>query len=311
VVKATRRKVEGMVEGWRERLASVAGEDMLPLSFFFEGEEEEEEEGGQEREEGGGRKRRREGGKEGGEGRQVRVVVCVEVEDKEEGCTGGKEEEEEEEDEGGEEEEHDLRARERGSLHARRGLSAAAGWLYEGGREGGKEGGLPHAQAPLPAEAMVFVRSPLACLVVLREGGREGWVSMLLHRGFPLDVSSAATAAAVTIRVEVPVLLRGVVERLANMLPPSGCKSSSSSSRNVKEMIDEVMMGRRKKEEEGGRAGGREGTTKEEEEEEEEEYEVEVLVRKLVGILTYHGYLRPCKGEGEREKRKDEGDERA
>ena len=116
-----------------------------------------------------------------------------------------------------------------------------------------------------------------------------------------MDVSSAATAAAVTIMVEVPVLLRGVVERLANMLPPSGCKSSSSSSRNVKEMIDEVMMGRRKKEEEGGRAGGREGTAKEEEEEEEEEeYEVEVLVRKLVGVLTYHGYLRPCKGEGER-----------
>jgi len=276
VVQATRRRVEGMLEGWRERLASVAVEDLLPLSCFYEGEEEEEEEG----EESEGRKRRRKGGKEAGDERHVRVVVCVEVEDKEEGCS---EKGEKEEEEGEEEEGRDLRARERGSLHARRGLSAAAWWSYEGGREGGKEEGLPQAHAPLPAEAMVFVRSPLACLVVLRKGGREGWVSMLLYRGFPLDVSSAATAAAVTVRVEVPVLLRGVVEKLTDMPPPG------SSSSNVRVLMDAVMGSKKE--------GGREGKA------EEEEYEVEVLVRKLVGVLVYHGYLRPWKGEGEKKEK--------
>jgi len=289
VVTATRKRVERLLEGWRERLAKVAVEDLLPLSSFFEEEEEEDEEEEEEEEEVGRRKRKGKGkgGNEEGYGKHVRVVVCVEAEDKEKGEKEKKEGhgEEEEEREGW----HDLRARQRGSLHARRGLSAAAGWPYEGGREGTNERGLVHTHAILPAHAMVFVRSPLAFLVVSKgEGGKEGSVSLSLFRGFPLDVSSAATAAAVTVRVEVPEVLRGVIERLACMAPPS-CSSSSNSSLNIRTLMDLVTNSKKK-----GRKCKKEG--------EEEEEEVEILVRKLVGVLTYHGFLRPWKAEGARQK---------
>jgi hypothetical protein len=158
----------------------------------------------------------------------------------------------------------------------------------EGGSEGGKEG-----RVCLSPKALVFVRSPLAVLVMSMEGKRagekEGWVHLILHRGFPLSASWAAPEASARILIDVPGRIEEAVKALVS-LPPTGGNASPCS---VQALLEAVMgkegrvekLGGKRPGREGGRGGGRE--------------EVEVLVKKLVGILTYHGYLRPWRRDPE------------
>lgn len=84
-------------------------------------------------------------------------------------------------------------------------------------------------------------------------------VACLLHRGFALDLAPAP-APAVTVRIETPPIALGALQALAAMTPGQrGTLAGLFDGENLK----------------GERAS---------------------VVRRLVGVLVYQGYLRPADG---------------
>lgn len=106
------------------------------------------------------------------------------------------------------------------------------------------------------AADVAFARSPLAALVVQEEATTRGHAACLLHRGFALDLAPAPAPTA-TVRIEAPPLALGALQALAALGP--GQRGTLAG------LLDGESMG-----------GDR-----------------EVVVRRLVGVLVYQGYLRP------------------
>lgn len=152
----------------------------------------------------------------------------------------------------------EARARARGSYQACAGLSKRAGWPQDSS---------PGARAALAAGAaaagIALVRSPLAALVLagigpLSQGRSLGCVAAALHSGFPLDMSPSP---AVTVRIEAPPVLLHALAALARLGP-----GERTSVQGVADAAGLALEG-----------------------------EQALLLWKLVGVLVYHGYLRPDK----------------
>ena len=150
----------------------------------------------------------------------------------------------------------EARARARGSDQACAGLSKRAGWPQDF-----SPGARAAAAAGAAAAGIALVRSPLAALVLAGNGpasrGRSlGHVAALLHSGFPLDMSPSP---AVSVRIEAPPVLLPALAALARLGP-----GERTSVQGVAGAVGLALEG-----------------------------EQALLLWKLVGVLVYHGYLRP------------------
>lgn len=148
----------------------------------------------------------------------------------------------------------EARARARGSDQASAGLSKRAGWPQDFGA-----GPRVAVAGGAAAAAIALVRNPLAALVLEAGNGpprSTGRMAVALHRGFPMDL---APSPAVTVRIEVPPVAFPALTALARLGP-----GARTSVQEVAAIAGLALEG-----------------------------EQALLLWKLVGVLVYHGYVRP------------------